>query len=877
MGIGKDIALFLGPGTLALVMPELGLPQLAGWLRGRGARVSAADLNAVFLSAFLKTPEARALLAKRLARLPPSGRSGLAPDLRGTPWGPDCLDGRPEITEAYTSLLGLEPASWKLDSILAASARPDELYDLFFERHVAPAAAGVPLAGFSVLTHSQLPPALYLARRLKARYPGIKVCLGGPWATASRPAIAGWPELFSVVDSVVFYGGELPLEGLIKHSKGLLPLAGIPNLAYFKDGKVRLTTLRDGPGLDEIPAPDFGDLDLKLYARRMLPYQTSAGCSWGRCTFCYHCFPRNRFLTRPPETVVLEVERLKTLHGISHFWFADLAVPFGTMGEISRLFIERRSSVLWTAMARADAKYTPEFAARLYASGCTNLFFGLETSDRKSLERIDKGITQEIFERTVRACSGAGITVSAFLLNYPGQTRAEYARTLAYVRGLGGAISDAVAARFELGRSSNSMRHLEELGITLLPDSARDVRSFSLPYVEKKRTGVPGAVVGSIRRRSAGRTSAAGEILFLRPPSFRACGAPGAQVMAGSLPFLHSLARQLGAVYSLNTRVLDLAAGAGMSGDGIRAALRRLRPAQVYVSSGFVYDCQGVRALLGICRELFPGVPLTAGGLYASLAPDDALAAGATRVFTGAFFNTGAAWQPDDRTDAVRLARGCACGRPDCAVAALEGPRRLARDHAFILKEARQCALAMAGHLPLLGTASLTGRDRELETLLKELCAAGGMAAEFPEGLPCAALSAELAGLLGRSGGRGAALELIPGSVKPAGLIRELKETGKILKNSGLGRAGTVIVLTLGGPGLSAEELEENAARIREKGFRIEPRLYAPLPGSPEVKTLQKKGRLKDLADLNPRLWPLAGDENAARRLEKLFRELSAS
>jgi len=637
MNYKHDLCLFMSPGSLMLTLPELGIPQLKAYLRARGLRVNALDLNTLFLADFLKQAPARALLERRFTLRRRPEHAGLDVNLKGTHWGPECQHGKSADIEAYTALLGLKSASFGIEDVLQASGLPDELYDSFFEQYVAPAAAGVPLAGFSILSHDQLPPALYLARKLKTRFPGIKVCLGGPWCTATRPVMTKWPALFGVVDAVVFYGGEVPLEGLVNHYRGRGKLAEVPNLAYLDKGRVRLTPLGKEPDLDSLPMPDFDFLPLPLYTRRVLPYQTASGCTWGRCVFCYHCFPANHCAMKSPLAVARHLESLKLRHGVTQFWFANLTVPFKQLDELSRLLISRHSGILWSTMTRAEDGYTPEFARQLYDSGCTNLFIGLETSDRKGLKSIRKGLTTGTFERTLRACSAAGISVSAFLLSYPGQTRKQFEASVAYAKSLRDCITDIVISRFELGRASNAMRHLTGLGIKLPPGNDRDIRSFSLPYSAKQDIGeLSPDLKESLKQRDSGRAGEGKEILIIRPPSLRIC-APGgssrsgsdAQVMHGSLPFLHSLARQLEAIHSIETRVVDCAAPGkskpepgpclhcgnyaaegqsratswgGLTRDEMRAALSGARPAQVVIYSGPVHDYLGVHRVLDLCR-----------------------------------------------------------------------------------------------------------------------------------------------------------------------------------------------------------------------------------------------------------------------------------
>ena len=475
-----DAVLFLSPCSLALTFPELGIPQLAGYLRARGRSVRALDLNALFLGEFLKSPGARGLLRARLAarKIRPAPPANFA----GTPWGPKRLEGDSAAAAAWSDLLAIKAGSWEIGEVARASAEHDWLYDLFFERYVAPAAAGAALAGFSVLTHHQVLPALYLSRRLKERYPGLKVCLGGPWCTASMGAVEDWPELFDAADAVVFYSGEEPLAGLLDWARGRRRLAGIPGLAWREGGRVRRTAVRPGPALEKLPPPDFTGFDLGLYPRRTLPYQTASGCEWGRCTFCYHCLPDNRFRVKPPALVARHLAVLKRRWGVGSFWLADLTAPEEMLDGLSRELTRRGLELEWTAMTRAGKRWTPEFAARLAASGCREAYFGLETADKEGLRRINKGLTPELFARSVRACAGAGIRVSVFLLKYPGQGEGEFRRTLEYVRGLRGAVSAIVVSDFELGRASNAMGRLGEFGITLPPGSGRDIRSFSLPY-----------------------------------------------------------------------------------------------------------------------------------------------------------------------------------------------------------------------------------------------------------------------------------------------------------------------------------------------------------------------------------------------------------
>ncbi|MBN1647184.1 MAG: cobalamin-dependent protein [Spirochaetales bacterium] len=59
----------------------------------------------------------------------------------------------------------------------------------------------------------------------------------------------------------------------------------------------------------------------------------------------------------------------------------------------------------------------------------------------------------------------------------------------------------------------------------------------------------------------------------------------------------------------------------GIVRESIRTRLAAYRPDVILVTSGMTYWYPGVREIIGLCRELYPGVPVITGGIYASLMP----------------------------------------------------------------------------------------------------------------------------------------------------------------------------------------------------------------------------------------------------------------
>ncbi|MBI5883375.1 MAG: radical SAM protein, partial [Elusimicrobia bacterium] len=336
---------------------------------------------------------------------------------------------------------------------------------------------------FSVCTADQAVAALFLCRRIREDFPRLKTCLGGPWVGASWDALPRWPELFSLTDFMVGFSGEVPLERLIRHVRGELPVTAVENLAYRQGRKVLRTPFRPSLPLEDLPPPALDGFELDRYVQPSLPYQTTQGCEWGRCSFCHCVFPKQAFDRKSPEKTLREMESLARGTGLRSFVMADLSTPIDVIEGMAPHW--RRMRATWRAMARVHERFTPAFARRLKASGCEYLFFGLETAGREGLGRLRKGISLKTVDATVRACGEAGVRVGLFTLNYPGQPESELLRTLEFCVSRRRFLADLAVNRFKMGHWMTSYSDMPGRPSSA---AARDLNSFDLPY---EADGVP--------------------------------------------------------------------------------------------------------------------------------------------------------------------------------------------------------------------------------------------------------------------------------------------------------------------------------------------------------------------------------------------------
>lgn len=539
--LGRLVLLF-PPLSHLITQPEFGPGAVAGYARRAGLDVTIADLNNRFLYKYLRRPRVLSSLLRelspaarrRLARLPgqlaareQSARRALSAcepreaerllrrylDQLGGVLSEvvEREDGAPagesDAASSFLSLAGDGAVSWPLwarfadligedlvqpkesqaAALAEAAERPCPLLDRFLEEFLDPLLEPAPrLLGLSIHNYRQLVVALRIARRARARLPSVHVVAGGPWCRAGQDLLREEPFVFRFFDSVVPEAGELPVAALARALADGTALSRVPGLLLLQDGKVAATAAPPPLALEDLPAPLFAAEDLALYPEPRLPFHTSRGCYWNRCTFCYHVTkhrPEIRPMTARHLRVVVDYVRdARDRLGIEKFSVADHEIPPAHLAQVSKAFIDARLGVRWQTMARFDPGFTDAHFKLAAAAGCQEVSFGLETSSPEGLRRVNKGITLETIMSCLRGCAAAGIDTSLFVVNYPSQSLAEYEDTLRFARDNRGIIGHVMPLRFELGRNSIVFRSPRALGLTI-PENARTAYDvFDLPF-----------------------------------------------------------------------------------------------------------------------------------------------------------------------------------------------------------------------------------------------------------------------------------------------------------------------------------------------------------------------------------------------------------
>jgi radical SAM superfamily enzyme YgiQ (UPF0313 family) len=271
--------------------------------------------------------------------------------------------------------------------------------------------------GFSLNYLSQALTTFSMLGFLRREFPSARLVLGGGLVTSwlQRP---GWKNRFSgLVDEIVSGPGEYPLlrilaKSLISSGNALPRFSGLPLREYLS------------PGL-------------------ILPYATSSGCYWGRCSFCPERAEGNQYCPIAPDLVVKQLQSLEGEMRPALVHLVDNAISPALMERMTCLEGLVRAgpnrgecpATPWYGFARITRHLTDfEFCRNLRASGCVMLKLGLESADQDLLDAMQKGHDVEASRLCLAALKKAGISTYVYLLfGTPQETEASARATLEFV------------------------------------------------------------------------------------------------------------------------------------------------------------------------------------------------------------------------------------------------------------------------------------------------------------------------------------------------------------------------------------------------------------------------------------------------------------
>lgn len=279
-----------------------------------------------------------------------------------------------------------------------------------------------------------------IARRIKARRPGLTVVAGGPHATAFPADCLGEPA----IDAVVVGEGESVIGDLARAGRDPVPdLPGVYTRDRPAGGDPAPARAPDVeslpfPAWDLVRAPDYfphrsmsgmGGWSYSLLV-------TSRGCPY-RCCYC-HRIHGKRFRPRSAASVAGELDVLGRVIGRGVVEVLD---------DVFNLQKDRAMAIL-DAFRATGGRLVPAFPNGMRAdladgdlldgiaaAGCPHLAFAIETGSSRLQRQIGKRLDLDRAREAIAGASRRGLyTNGFFMLGFPGETRAEMLETVAYAR-----------------------------------------------------------------------------------------------------------------------------------------------------------------------------------------------------------------------------------------------------------------------------------------------------------------------------------------------------------------------------------------------------------------------------------------------------------
>jgi radical SAM superfamily enzyme YgiQ (UPF0313 family) len=332
-------------------------------------------------------------------------------------------------------------------------------------------------------------PAFTLARLLKEKTADLHITMGGSVFTKLIDNLQENHLLFDLVDSFIVFEGEHAFLRLIEQLEGKSDFSKVPNLVYKEGDRIRVNKPFHIEDINSLPTPDYDGfpLDRYLSPKRVLPLQGSRGCYWRKCTFCNLHVDNLKFRLRNLDLVLEDMDRLKEKYGAEYMFFSDECMPVKQLDNMSSRLIEKGNNVKWMAGIRFDKGLTKDVLAKAREAGCLKMVFGLESSNKRVLSLMDKGIETEITKNIIDDCDETGIAIHMYVIvGFPSETREEALETLDFVisneKFLKSKGASCLACLFELEKHAPILRDPGKYGLTKIGHPKQDDLSLGYFY-----------------------------------------------------------------------------------------------------------------------------------------------------------------------------------------------------------------------------------------------------------------------------------------------------------------------------------------------------------------------------------------------------------
>ncbi|MGQ4872935.1 MAG: B12-binding domain-containing radical SAM protein [Promethearchaeia archaeon] len=266
----------------------------------------------------------------------------------------------------------------------------------------------------------------------------LPIIVGGLFPTNNPEFLMKKPQ----IDFLIRGEGEqtlLELMNFLIYNKG--DLSKIKGLSFRKNGLIIHNPERELiKNLDEIPFPAWEKFDTKKYYTSIsyknpsFGITASRGCPY-RCIFCATSVYKY-YRIRSPKNVVDEIEWLIRNKNIKDITFHDPTFNISSKWviEFCKELLKRKINIKWRCLCRVD-NINEKMVAYMKSAGCYCIAFGIETSQDKFLEFLQKDFTIAQVLKAIKIIKKYKIELLAyFMYGIPGQKILDLERDIKFIK-----------------------------------------------------------------------------------------------------------------------------------------------------------------------------------------------------------------------------------------------------------------------------------------------------------------------------------------------------------------------------------------------------------------------------------------------------------
>ena len=290
--------------------------------------------------------------------------------------------------------------------------------------------------GISINSISQLIPALYIAKTIKKSLK-THINIGGSFFTSNLEKIKQIKDLLTnFFDSISIGDSENTSLLLTKFSNKKIEIDEIKNLVYLNE-KGTIEHKQDSyKSTKETYFLDLENYNKKDYLINefFIPIRASKACYWGKCNFC-NCSLGKALEFKKVEQLVEEIKTLKEIYNTNFFYFCDNALPPGYLEIFADFLINKKIKIYFQLNLRLEKDFNKKLLKKLRKAGLIKVFWGLETASQELLNKMNKGIDINCATEVLKNAYKNGISNTLFLLmGYPTETKKDIETTIQYLK-----------------------------------------------------------------------------------------------------------------------------------------------------------------------------------------------------------------------------------------------------------------------------------------------------------------------------------------------------------------------------------------------------------------------------------------------------------